>query len=208
MSSKQYFEEVATQWDSMRSSFFPESVREKAVARAGVMPGSLAADVGAGTGFITEELLKSGARVIAIDQAESMLRYMKEKFGNDATVEYRIGEAGQLPIETEAVDHAFANMYLHHVEHPPLAIKEMVRILKPGGKLVITDLDEHTFGFLVTEQHDRWMGFKREDVMRWFEEAGLKNVSVESASATCSSTSQSESVQANVSIFLAYGEKV
>ncbi len=208
MSSKQYFEEVAGKWDSMRSSFFPESVREKAVAKAAVQAGSVAADLGAGTGFITEELLKFGARVIAVDQAENMLQLMKEKFGPGASVEYRLGEAEQLPIDAEAVDYAFANMYLHHVEHPSEAIKEMVRILKPGRKLVITDLDEHNFKFLVTEQHDRWMGFKREDVKRWFEEAGLKNVSVESASATCSSTSQSASVQANVSIFLAYGEKV
>jgi ubiquinone/menaquinone biosynthesis C-methylase UbiE len=55
-------------------------------------------------------------------------------------------------------------MLLHHVENPKVAIKEMVRILKPGGMIVITDLDEHKFEFLKTEQHDRWMGFKREDV--------------------------------------------
>ena len=55
----------------------------------------------------------------------------------------------------------------------------MVRILKPGGELVITDMDEHEFKFLKEEHHDRWMGFKREDVRRWFEEAGLKNVIVD-----------------------------
>lgn len=208
MSSKQYFEEVAGKWDEMRSSFFPESIREKAVGKAAVMPGSLSADLGAGTGFITEEILKFGARVIAVDQSESMLQLMKEKFGPGASVEYRLGEAEQLPINTETVDHAFANMYLHHVEHPSEAIKEMVRILKPGGKLIITDLDEHNFEFLVLEQHDQWMGFKREDVKRWFEEAGLRNVTVESANTTCSSTSQGTTAQANVSIFLAYGEKV
>jgi len=48
-------------------------------------------------------------------------------------------------------------MYLHHVEDPPAAIKEMVRILKPGGKIVITDADEHNYEFLRTEQQDRWL---------------------------------------------------
>jgi len=75
-------------------------------------------------------------------------------------------------------------MCLHHVENPLAAIKEMRRILKRGGKLVITDMDEHQFEFLRAEQHDRWLGFKREDVKRWFLEAGLKNVTVNAAGET------------------------
>lgn len=207
MSSRQYFEEVAAQWDRMRSNFFPESIREKAVIAAGVKSGALAADVGAGTGFITEELLKHSVRVIAIDQAESMLEQMKAKFGPQASVEYRQGDAERLPIESSTLDYAFANMYLHHVEDPARAIREMVRTLKPGGRLIITDLDEHRFEFLLTEQHDRWMGFKREEMRRWFEEAGLRDVSVSSANATCCADSGSSIERAEVSIFLATGTK-
>jgi ubiquinone/menaquinone biosynthesis C-methylase UbiE len=207
MSSKHYFEEVATQWDRMRSSFFPESIREKAVTAAGVTAGAVAADLGAGTGFITEKLLKHGVHVVAVDQAESMLEQMKAKFGPKASVDYRQGDAERLPIESGSLDYAFANMYLHHVEDPAHAIQEMARTLKPGGRLVITDLDEHTFEFLVTEQHDRWMGFKRDDVQRWFQDAGLKDVRVESANATCCADSECKTERAQVSIFLAIGTK-
>ena len=66
-----------------------------------------------------------------------------------------------------------ANMYLHHVESPQEAIQEMARVLKPHGKLIITDLDEHTFEFLKKEHHDRWLGFKREEVKKWFVNARL-----------------------------------
>jgi ubiquinone/menaquinone biosynthesis C-methylase UbiE len=69
-------------------------------------------------------------------------------------------------------------MFLHHVESPPLAIGEMVRILKPGGVLVITDMDEHGFDFLITEQYDRWAGFARSDISEWFLGAGLREVEV------------------------------
>lgn len=61
----------------------------------------------------------------------------------------------------------------------------MVRVLKSGGKVVITDVDEHEFEFLRREQRDRWLGFKREDIERWFQEAGLKNVKVDCVEEDC-----------------------
>jgi arsenite methyltransferase len=205
--SREYFDELAQQWDSMRSAFFSHTVREKALAAAEAKAGLIAADLGAGSGFITEELLRHGLRVVAVDQSERMLETMRQKFGTGAAVEYRTGESEHLPLENESVDYAFANMYLHHVAQPPEAIREMVRILKRDGKLVITDLDEHGFDFLRTEQHDRWMGFKREDIHRWFVEAGLKNVSVNCVGDNCCVTSSTGAERAAVSIFLAIGSK-
>lgn len=207
LDSRAYFDNVAHQWDTMRKSFFPDSVRDKAVAVAEVKAGMTVADIGAGSGFLTEALLRSGATVIAVDQSEVMLDTMKAKFGEGGVVSYRIGEAENLPIETEYLERAFANMYLHHVEHPSDAIREMARTLKPGGRLVLTDLDEHNFEFLRTEQHDRWMGFKRDDIRKWFAEAGLSNVSVDCVGDTCCATSTSEREEATVSIFIATGIK-
>ena len=97
MSSKPYFEKVAKQWDEMRETFFSEAVREKAFAIAGVQPGRLAADIGAGTGFMTEGLIQRGLKVIAIDQSEAMLAEMRKKLGNFG-MDYRLGEAESLPV--------------------------------------------------------------------------------------------------------------
>jgi ubiquinone/menaquinone biosynthesis C-methylase UbiE len=206
MSSKVYFDQIAGQWDSMQQSFFSDAVRKKALAVAGVQTGQVAADIGAGSGFITEALRQRNLRVIAVDQSEAMLAQMRQKFGITG-VDYRVGEAEQLPIADNSLDYAFANMYLHHVETPAEAIKEMVRTLKPGGKLVITDLDEHRFEFLAQEQHDRWLGFKRLEIRDWFIEAGLKNVKVEDSEEKCCSSSCCGGEKAAISIFVASGEK-
>ena len=207
MDSKEYFDKVADRWDRMQKSFFSDNVRKGAVARAQVRPGELAADIGAGTGFLTEELVKNELRVIAVDRSESMIEEMKKKFSPNDEIQYRKGDFNNLPLQDETVDHVFANMYLHHVEMPQLAIDEMVRILKPGGKVVITDMDEHDFEFLIKEQHDRWMGFKREDIARWFEHAGLRNVSVDCLREDCCADSVECGQRARVGIFVAYGEK-
>ena len=207
MSSKPYFDDVAQQWDKMRTSFFSEAVREKALETAGVQRGKVAADIGAGTGFITEALVQSRVRVIAVDQSLEMLETMKKKFNGVQDIDCRVGDAVNLPISSGSVDYAFANMYLHHVEIPSQAIVEMVRILKPGGKLVLTDLDEHDYDFLRTEQHDRWMGFKRKDVQGWLKEAGLTDVVVDCADEECCAGSSCGCEDASISIFIASGEK-
>lgn len=207
MGSKKYFDDVASKWDKMQSTLFSNKVREVAVGTAKVQQGLTAADIGAGTGFITEELLKHNIKVVAIDQSADMIEEMKKRFCCRNDVDYKVGEAENLPLENEAVEYVFANMYLHHVEKPPEAIKEMVRILKPGGKIVITDADEHSYEFLRTEQHDRWLGFKRDDIKRWYAEAGLKNVKIDCVGADCCPTSENSGERVAITIFYAIGEK-
>lgn len=208
MSSKSYFDHVADQWDSMRQSFFTVAVREKAFQMAGVAAGKIAADIGAGTGFVTEGLVAQGLQVIAVDESEAMLSQMKQRFAYHPGIAYRVGESEALPIDNKSVDYVFANMYLHHVASPRKAIKEMARILKPGGKLVITDLDEHSFTFLQTEHHDRWMGFQRDDLRKWLSDAGLDHVSIDCVGQNCCAQSACGSEKAAISIFAASGSKI
>jgi ubiquinone/menaquinone biosynthesis C-methylase UbiE len=205
--SSEYFQKVAGEWDRMRRDFFSEAVRDKACQVAGVKAGDLAADIGAGTGFVTEGLLERGARVVAVDRSKAMLDQLRARFSGRGSLECRLGESEALPLETGTIDCALANMYLHHVEDPGRSIGEMASILAPGGRLVITDLDEHGFEFLRIEHCDRWMGFKRADVRRWLELAGLRDVLVDCVGAECCAASARGCASARVTIFVASGTK-
>jgi len=207
MNGKRYFDTVANHWDAMQEGFFSKYIREKAFDIAHLEKGKLAADIGAGTGYITEGLIERGLRMIAIDQSETMLDVLKTKLPFPHRIDCRVGKAENLPVEDNLVDFVFANMYLHHVEDPFMAIKEMVRILKPGGNLVITDMDEHDFSFLMIEHRDRRMGFKREDIERWLKEAGLEEVKLDCVGENCCAKSDDGSLSASISVFVAFGKK-
>ena len=207
MGSKVFFDTVASEWSEMRKAFFSEAIREKAFGAANLESGKLAADIGAGAGFISQGLVARDVKVIAVDQSEAMLSELSKQHSQSGEIDCRPGDAEQLPIENESVDYTFANMSLHHVESPAAAIKDMARILKPKGRLVITDLDRHDVELLRREHHDRWLGFEREDIKKWFEDAGLTSVKVEDAGGTCCADDCRADASAPVSIFIASGAK-
>lgn len=206
-SNKEYFDANATQWNGMRSEFFPSTIRSFAADKLDVKANEIAADIGAGSGFITQELLDRGLKVFSIDHSEKMLEEIQKNLRDKGDVTTLPGDAESLPLSNEAVNYAFANMFLHHVQNPLNTIKEMVRIVKPGGKVCITDLDTHTFDFLVEEHHDRWMGFERTDIQEWFKKAGLENIEIDCIPGSCKADSESCSDSADISIFCATGVK-
>lgn len=200
-----YFDAVAGQWDEMRRQFFGDGVRRAAIEAARITPGAVVVDVGTGTGFLAEAVLDAGARVIGVDASEGMLDQVRRRLSGRA-FEARAGDVEALPLADGEADAVLANMVLHHAPDPPRAIGEMTRVLKPGGTVVITDADSHTHEWLRTEQHDRWLGFEREDVARWFRDVGLEEVSVSDTHEICSPSSEC-GTKAAITIFLAHGRK-
>jgi ubiquinone/menaquinone biosynthesis C-methylase UbiE len=204
--SQHYFAQVAADWDDMRAGFFTEAMHDAAIARAKLPPAAVVADVGTGTGFVLQGLVNRAARLVGFDESPAMLAIAGQNLAGQAGVELRQAEGRTLPAADASFDAVFASMYLHHAPDPPAAIAEMVRILKPGGKLVLTDLDKHDQAWLRQEMADRWLGFEREEIKRWCKVAGLTAVDIDCAEGTCNCTGPAGAA-ISLSIFVAIGQK-
>ncbi len=205
--SLEYFNTIASQWDTMRRTFFGTGLRDEAISRAGLTRGSVVVDLGAGSGFITEGLAGMPVRIIAIDQSPAMLEVMKIKFSGKESITYKPGSANKLPVESDSVDAVIANMYLHHVENPMKAIQEVYRILKPGGRFILADMNEHDHQFLIDEQFDIWKGFSHEKILSLMKNAGFPAPQISDLQETCCAGSNQTCDKASIIVFLAEARK-
>ncbi len=204
--STDYFAQVAGEWDELRSGFFTEAMRDAAIARARLPEHAAVADVGTGTGFMLAGLLDKAVELVGFDESREMLTIARRNFSPFNQVKFQEAEGQQLPVEDDRFDAVFANMYLHHVPDPPAAIAEMARILKPGGKLIITDLDSHDQAWMQEAMADRWLGFDRENIRGWYEAAGLDGIDIDCAEGTCNCSGPAQE-DISLSIFVAIGQK-
>jgi ubiquinone/menaquinone biosynthesis C-methylase UbiE len=179
---QEFFERVATDWDTMRLSYYDERVIEKMAAVSGVDAGMTVADVGTGTGFVAAGIAPRVRRVLAVDNSPAMLEVARKNLGElgIANVELLEGDVGALLLESGAVDAAFANMVLHHAEDPGSMLREMARVVRPGGVVAIVDEVEHPFAWMREEHADVWLGFGEGQVEEFFRAAGLTGYAYES----------------------------
>ncbi len=202
--AKEYFEEVSESWDVLRKSFYGDEVRDAVLAAARLLPEHTVLDVGAGTGFLTEGAAKIVRKVIALDFSDAMMGEARAKLGG-RNVEFKIGNVERIPLPYASIDAVIGNMVLHHCPSPEAAVKEMARVLVPGGRLVLSDLQEHSYESLRKEHADLWLGFKKDYVRMTLQKAGLQDVSVEALSSCCSETKENEQIR--IPMFLAAGHK-
>jgi ubiquinone/menaquinone biosynthesis C-methylase UbiE len=206
--SAPYFGKVAGRWDDLRSGYFTEAVREVAIRKAYLHPDMTVADVGAGTGFVAAGLAPLVRHVHILDGSPEMIAVAKKNLTHFGNVEFHVADGQALPLPDASLDAVFANMYLHHCPDPLAAIREMARLLRPGGRMVITEMDSHTYEWFKTEMADLWLGFERSQIREWFEIAGLVNRVVDCTGQNCQSDCKSEAgAHAEIGIFVAAGTK-
>jgi len=173
---RRYFDELAGKFG--RQYVPGRSWKGIAEALLKLMPPMVVADLGAGEGTLSQLMAQRAKRVIAIDNSEKMVEFGAElarKHGI-ANLEYRLGDLEDVPIRTGTVDLAFLSQALHHASHPERAMAEAKRILKPGGRIAVLDLNRHHFEEAREMYADLWLGFTELEMENYLKNAGFKKV--------------------------------
>ena len=172
--SQQFFSTSAGQWDKMRLELFG---RRADVALLGLLDESwTVADLGCGTGAISQSLAPFVQRVIAVDESSAMLAAAKKRLHGIANVDIRNGRLEALPLDDGEIDVALLFLVLHYASEPGRVIAEAVRALKPGGRLLVLDMMPHDRQDLRQTMGHLWQGFDRATLSAWMESAGLENI--------------------------------
>jgi len=143
-----------------------------------LLPPMTIADLGAGDGSFAVFLSRSAVKVLAVDSSEKMLEVGREQAHRSGAknVEFRLGDMEELPIDDALVDLAFFSQSLHHAAHPQRALREALRILRPGGRLVVLDLAKHRFEEARELYADEWLGFGEAELETMIAAAGFTAV--------------------------------
>lgn len=175
--SQQFFERAAAEWDKLRQELCGRALHLQALP-ALLDRRWVVGDLGCGTGELSAALAPFVGRVVAVDRSDDMLQAAQRRLHDLTNVEVRKGELQALPIADGELDAATLILVLHHLPDPSAALAEASRALKPGGRLLVTDMLPHDHEEYRQQMGHVWLGFGEDQVRRLCAAAGFEDVRI------------------------------
>lgn len=113
-------------------------------AALSVVKGKTVLDIACGTGYGSQLLATEAKHVIGMDVSKDAVAYAKKHYATK-NVDYRVGDALKIPLEDHSVDVVISLETIEHLPTPEVFVKEVKRILKPGGVFVVSTPNDDEF---------------------------------------------------------------
>ncbi|HEV8600261.1 MAG TPA: metalloregulator ArsR/SmtB family transcription factor [Gemmatimonadales bacterium] len=173
--SQRFFASAAGQWDQLRSELFGRS--SELLALPALLEESwTVGDLGCGTGSLAALLAPFVHRVIGVDESAAMLKTARQRTRELPNVELRNGALEAPPLAAGELDAALLLLVLHHAPDPARVLSAVHRALKPGGKLLVMDMQPHEHLEYREQMGHQWLGFAEPELRGWLEPAGYAGV--------------------------------
>lgn len=158
---------------------------EERLSKNNISPGAKILDVGCGAGLATNPLAKKSYKVTGVDLAEGALEEAKKR-DETKSVNYICANALSLPFENESFDAVISLDFLEHVDEPEKVVKEISRVLKPGGLFFYHTFSKNLLSYLVVIKGVEWfvkntpkdmhvydLFINHKDLVKWLNQEGL-----------------------------------
>jgi len=151
MEQMAFDEKVAAQLDAFYRTRDVIRRRDLALAALDAQPADVVVDIGCGPGFYVAALAEQAASVTGIDPSASMLALAARKTEGRDNVTLLEGEAIPLPLADASMDRALSVQVFEYVADVPAALAEIHRVLRPGGRVVLWDIDWTTLSWYASD---------------------------------------------------------
>ena len=118
--------------------------REVVLEQLAVQPGESVLDIGVGPGLLALDLAREAGpegSLLGIDTSAAMIEMTRQRCEQHPCAEFEVADACDLPCEDESIDCVVSTQVYEYVSDMPLALSELYRVLKPGGRCLILDTD-------------------------------------------------------------------
>jgi ArsR family transcriptional regulator len=170
-----FFDSAPGVWDRMRAELIGQ--RTDLLALLGLLDERwVVGDLGCGTGHVAEALAPSVGRVIAVDESGPMLSAARKRLAALENVELRSGQLEELPIDDDTLDAAILFLVAHYVTEPGSVMREVARVLRQRGRILVVDLMPHERDEYVQQMGHVWQGLGEEQLRGWLDDAGFADL--------------------------------